>query len=207
MCRQSSSGEYNADVNIGLRTLVLLFLGISAFLSAQEVRFIDLSNIQQRTTLRFPPVPQTDCKPGESCVGGGVGGGSVGDGAPDPRDPHALGIAIDRVTPTGITRDPFEADLRILNTGLVPIDVPVSPHLTDLQPSAELQPFPYLSLALVVRFGLPDDMQAAGLGWVELYGSAEHEETILRLQPGQWVRVKAMVKLHSWPSKPMDVQL
>jgi hypothetical protein len=75
----------------------------------------------------------------------------VGDGAPDARDPRALGVVLDSVEPTDITLDPFEAEFRIMNTGLVPIDLPIFPHLSDLQPADESQKFQYLSLALYVR--------------------------------------------------------
>lgn len=175
-------------------------------MEAQEVRLVDLFNVKQHTELRFSPAP-SDCIPGEACVGGGVVGGSVVDGAPDPRDPRALGVALDRVTPTDITLDTFEAEFRLLNTGLAPINVPVWPHLSDLQPSPEFKPFSYLSLALEVRLSGTGPEQASGLGWVELYGSAEREDTIITLKPGEWVRVKANVKLHTWPSKPMEAQL
>ena len=140
-------------------------------------------------------------------MGGGIGGASVADGAPDPRDPRALGVALDRVAPTDITLDPFEVAFRILNTGLAPIEVPVSPHLSDLQPQEESQPFSYLSLALVVRLTGTGPRVAIGTGWVELYGSAEHEGTIVALAPGQWIRVKANVKLHTWPSQAIEGQL
>jgi len=186
--------------------LLLLLLTTSALLKAQEVRVVDLLNVNQRTEVRFPPAP-SDCIPGEPCVGGGFGGGSVADGAPDPRDPRALGVALDRVTPTDITLDPFEAEFRLLNTGLAPIRVPIWPHLSDLQPPSESQPFSYLSLALEVRLSSTGLPQASGVGWVELYGSAEHEDTIITLKPGEWVRVKARVKLQTWPTKPMEAQL
>src|SRR6185437_7787157 len=134
--------------------MLLLLVATSALLEAQEVKVVDLLNINQRTELRFPAAP-SDCIDGEPCVGGGVVGGSVADGAPDPRDPHVLGVALDRITPTDITLDAFEAEFRLLNTGLAPITVPVWPHLSDLQPSSESQPFSYLSLALQVRiFGI-----------------------------------------------------
>ena len=197
--------HYNADV--ASRYPVLLFLvATPALLGAQEVKVVDLLNINQRTELRFPPIP-SDCIDGEPCVGGGVGGLSVADGAPDPRDPRALGVALDRVTPTDITLDAFEAEFRLLNTGIVPIIVPVGPHLTDLQPSSESQPFSYLSLALQVRFFGTDADQGLGVGWVELYGSVEREDTTITLKPGEWIRVKAKIELHTWPSKPMEAQL
>jgi hypothetical protein len=186
--------------------LFLLLLATSSLLEAQEVRVIDLLNVNQRTELRFPPAP-SDCLPGRPCVGGGVGGGSVADGAPDPRDPRALGVALDRVMPTDITLDAFDVEFRLLNTGLAPINVPVWPHLSDLQPSSESQTFSYRDLALEVRLSGTGPAQAFGVGWVELYGSGEREDTIITLKPGEWVRVKAKVKLHTWPTKTMDAQL
>src|ERR1700674_3178179 len=206
MLRQSSSPRYNARVASRQAKLLLLLLATSALLEAQEVRVVDLFNVNQRTELRFPPAP-SDCIPGAPCVGGGFGGVGVADGAPDPRDPRALGVALDRVTPTDITLDAFEAEFRLLNTGLAPINVPVWPHLSDLQPSSESQPFSYLSLALEVRLSGTGAAQAFGVGWVELYGSAEREDTIITLKPGEWVRVKAKIKLHTWPTKPIEAQL
>ena len=64
----------------------------------QEVRVLDLLNVNQRTELRFPPTP-SDCIPGERCVGG-CRRRCFADGVPDPRDPRALGVALDRVTPS-----------------------------------------------------------------------------------------------------------
>jgi probable HAF family extracellular repeat protein len=63
-------------------------------------------------------------------VGGGVGGGSVAEGAPDRRDPRAFGVTLDRVTPTDITLDAFEAEFRLLNTGLASLNVPVRQSVT-----------------------------------------------------------------------------
>jgi hypothetical protein len=143
---------------------LLLLLATSALLEAQEVRVVDLLNFNQRIELRFPPA-LSDCIPGEPCVGGGVGGGgSFADGAPDPRDPPALAVALDRVTPTDITLDAFEAEFRLLNTGLAPINVPVWPHLSDLQPSSESQPFSNLSLAFEVRLSGTGPALASGVG-------------------------------------------
>jgi hypothetical protein len=118
-----------------------------------------------------------------------------------------LGVAVDSVAPTDITLDPFEVEFRILNTGLVSIDLPVSPHLSDLQPSDEWQAFQYISLGVAVRLSASAPPQALGIGYVELYGSVEHEDTMATLKPGQWIRVKAKVKLHTWPSQPVEAQL
>jgi hypothetical protein len=151
--------------------------------------------------LRVAPREQPNCSP-EPCVITREISGRVDDATPE-----RLGVELDSVTPNDITLDPFEAEFRVLNTGLVPIEVPVSPHLSDLQPPEEWQSFPYLSLALMVSLSAIGPAQASGVGWVELYGSAEHEDTVVTLKPGQWVRVKAKVKLHTWPSQQVEAHL
>jgi hypothetical protein len=115
---------------------LLLVLSCPGLLRAQEMKFIDISNVRQRTELRYPPAPE--CKSGMLC--GGYGGGSVEDG-----------IYLLRVAPTDINpAEPFQVEFKILNTGTAPIEIPVSPHLSDLQPNDESKAFSYFSVALVV---------------------------------------------------------
>jgi hypothetical protein len=180
----------------------------TAFPGAREVRYIDLASLQQRTDLRFPPAPPTNCENG-NCLGGGWGGGSIADGAPDIRDPRALGVFLLRVTPTDIDpSEPFEAEFRVQNTGLASIEVPVSPHLSDLQPDDQSLSFSYLSIALVVSGeSEPQRPNGSRVGFVELYGSREHEGSTLVLKPGEWIRVRANVKLRTWPAEPSPARI
>jgi hypothetical protein len=182
--------------------LSVLFLLCSVhLLRAQEAKFIDFSNVPQRITLRVPQAKEPNCTP-EPCVV--TKETSVADCTTDVKP---LRVALDWVTPSDITLEPFKAEFRILNTGNDRIEVPVSPQLSDLQPPGRLRQFDYISLALrIILFGV-GPAQAAGTGWVELYGSAEHPGTILRLEPGQWIRVTAKVKLHTWPSQALDAFL
>jgi hypothetical protein len=190
------------------KVFLLLALALPCVLKAQEIKYIDLASVRQRTELRHPPAPPSDCTAGKSCTGGGYGGGSVGDGAPDQRDPHALGIYLMRVTPTDINAaEPFQVEFKILNTGTAPIELPVSPHLSDLQPGDESVPFNYFSLALVVRAEPgPQDPPVDSIGFVELFGSSDHPESMMVLRPGEWVRVSASVKLLKYPSAPVSAR-
>lgn len=182
---------------------LLLLIAACAPLNGQEVRYIDLTGVQQRTELRYPPAPPAQCEADGPCVSGGIGGASVADGAPDPRDPHALGIYVLRVNPTEINpKKPFEAEFRVLNTGRVSTDLPVSPHLSDLQPDDPSLTFSYFSLALLTTMPAEPHAESSALGFVQLYGSPDHEGTMITLQPGECIRVKANVRLSTWPSKP-----
>ncbi len=190
------------------KVFLLLLLALPCLLKAQETKYIDLTAVRQRTELRHPPAPQSDCREGTGCLGGGYGGGSTGDGAPDQRDPHALGIYLMRVTPTDINAaEPFQVEFKILNTGTAPIELPVSPHLSDLQPSDESVAFNYSSLALVVRGEVePQGPSVDSIGFVELFGSPDHAESMLVLRPGEWIRVSANVKLLTCPSVPVSAR-
>jgi hypothetical protein len=180
------------------RAKLFLLLAGTVTVRAQEIKYIDL-RVPQREELRHPQAPQPDCEAGKSCVGGGYGGVGIGDGTPDRRDPQALGVYLLRVTPTDIDpTKPFEAEFRVLNTGAAPIQVPVSPHLSDLQPSDESAAFTYFSLALVVQVEGPQ-RGTPSVGFVQLYGTTDHEGTMLVLRPGEWIRVRAMVALRNWP--------
>src|SRR5262249_48701359 len=128
---------------------VILFLSallwVSLQLKAEEVKYIDISSVVQRTKLRHPPAPPTNCEGNFFCVGGASVGVSVADVAADITAPHALGFYLVRVILIDINpSEPLEAEFQVLNTGLVPIEIPIWPHLSDLQPSDESMTFSYL---------------------------------------------------------------
>lgn len=183
------------------RTLVFLLFAWSTLLRAQEMRYIDLSLIRQHTELRHPPAPPADCKAAGGCMGSGHGGGSIEDCGPDLRDPHALGVYLLHVTPPAINSvEPFKAEFKVLNTG---VEVPVSPHLSDLQPRDQSVTFSYLSLALVMGAeSQPHGSNVPTVGLVELYGATEHNGSVLMLKPGEWIRVRANIKL---PKRPREL--
>ena len=104
--------------------------------------------------------------------------------------------------------EPFEVEFQVRNTGSVPVQVPIWPYLSDLQPADESIPFTYLSIALVVRAeGGPHGEFVPALGFVELYGSPDDARSLLVLRPGEWLRVRANVKLHTWPLEPTSACL
>ncbi len=157
----------------------LTSVGIGAH--AQEVAYVDLTSVTQRTQLRVPPPP-------ESATGGSIGVGAGGDCGIGAGDPRAL-----RTTLTWLnalryrTGDPIAFEAKIENVGKVPISLAVSPHLSDLQPADAALQFAYseIGIQVALRNG------AVSLTYVMLYGNDEHSGSLAQLQPGEWIRVRA----------------
>ncbi len=164
-----------------LATVTLFALAaITVEARAQEVAYVDVTNVIQRTQRRVPPPPEG--------TNGGFVGGAVGDCGIGNRDPRAL-----RTTLTWLNAlryqagDPIAFEAKIENVGKVPIAVAVSPHLSDLQPADAALQFAYseIGIQVALRNG------AVSLSYVMLYGNEEHPGTLARLQPGEWIRVRA----------------
>jgi hypothetical protein len=192
------------------KSALLLLLMWPAAEHAQEVKYVDLTSVHQRKELRNPPAsPVTDepCNATPGCIGVGAGGGigSVADGAPDSHDPHALGISLLTVSPSYVRpEEPFTVEFKVLNTGSVSLDLPISPNLSDLQPEDSSADFDFLSLGLAVRGSSVEPSRTGGncLGYVELFGTPKHPDTMAVLKPGEWIRVKANITLFIPPSEP-----
>lgn len=167
---------------------VPLLLLISFPLLAQQVSYIDITTTTQRVELRYPPAPPT-----ENGYGGGYGGMSIADCGADYRDPRSLTVYLQSVIPRdNDSKKPFEIEFKVLNTGQVALQLPVSPHLSDLQPSDASATFTYMSLALAVS---PVEDRSSS-GYVELYGKPDAPDTLITLNPGEWLRVEARVEFH-----------
>jgi hypothetical protein len=155
-------------------------------LLAQQVQSIDLTATPQHVELRHPPT-----SPNQN---GGYGGSSIGDCGLDARDPRSLTVTVQNV----IVRDgddptkPFEIEFEVLNTGKVPLRLPISPHLSELQPDDASATFTYKSLTLAVS---PIEDRSS-IGYIELYGKADRPETLMTVKPGEWLRVEADVEFN-----------
>jgi len=54
--------------------------------------------------------------------------------------------------------------------------------------------------------GMPQAPELISYGFVELYGSSDHDGTMLEIRQGEWIRVRGNVKLQSWPQKPVSAR-
>jgi hypothetical protein len=186
-------GADNSGISSRFSLTMIRWLGVCLALAsmganAQEMAFIDLSGVEQRTSLRYPPAPPPRCDD-RGCVGGGFGGVSVACGAPSQHDKRALRTIL---LWAELTQDAKALDFEVWleNAGEVVLPIPIHPHLADLQPADAALSFDYDSVTIV----LGDARDPRGrIGTLTLYGRSGSEQSLLMLQPGQWIRIRGMI--------------
>lgn len=166
--------------------LIAALATVSALASscyAQEVASLDLTKVTGRLDLRRPKAtsPATH----------GYSGTQRTTGCFDPT--HKTGslqatlVSLDR-THYQLEDEPrFEVTLE--NTGSEPISIPFSPHLADLQPENPGQKFDYSELQIELWIASGDRWSTNTGGFVKLYGAEGHKGTMVRMNPGEWVRI------------------
>jgi hypothetical protein len=84
-------------------------------------------------------------------------------------------------------------EVKVENTGKETIEIPWTPDLGDLEPLDPTQSYSYRSAAFVLLFTVPDSGHYIQLARFS-YGSPDLPGSIRKLQPGQWLLVKASGK-------------
>lgn len=169
----------------------------TTYAEAQEVKFVDLTTIEQRIALRTTPSPPQQVHrnaDGSFSVTGSARGALIGDcgvGANESRVLRTTVTWLDR--PSYAVGDSIEWEVKVENVGSVPMTLAISPHLSDLQPSDASEPFSYeeTGLGLSVR----DEHGVIDLAHVSVYGSDSQPGTLLELKVGEWVRFRSRSKL------------
>jgi len=97
-------------------------------------------------------------------------------------------------------------EVTIKNVGSMPLTIPFSPDLADLQPEDAAQKFGYSALQLSLFAAAGNDPHIVGLAIVRLYGNQNHANTMVTLSPGEWVRIAGRDKIH-FPPDPTTIDL
>jgi hypothetical protein len=172
---------------------------LSGLAGAQEVAYLDLTGVTPRVELRHPPAPPPKCDSNQVCtgtgLGSGIGGVGIADGGEAAGEKRALLTSLAFLDRSEYTNgDRAEIEVMITNAGDVPIEIPWTPHLADLQPADESSKFQAFNLLIgpFLRWG---DGYSTSLGWICLYGVPEEKETMFKLLPGVWVRVRGSIRI------------
>jgi hypothetical protein len=168
---------------------IFLTLAVTATFSlpcfAQEVASVDLSKVAARLDLRRPPAT--------SPITRGYHGAqdtlSCSESTRNVGSFRTSLVSLDRTNYKVGDKPGFEVTVE--NTGSEPITVPFSPHLSDLQPDDPGQQFAYYELQIALWIDAGGRWSTNTAGSAILYGANEHANTMLTLNPGEWIRVVA----------------
>lgn len=87
-------------------------------------------------------------------------------------------------------------EVTIKNVGSIPLKIPFSIDLADLQPEDAAQGFGYSALSVSLWAAAGDDPRVIGLAGVRIYGADDRPNTMVTLSPGEWVRIAGRDKIH-----------
>jgi hypothetical protein len=172
--------------------LAALFTALVAVGSAQEIASLDLAGVVPRLELRYPPGTPAACDKIATCSSGGFGSIAVGRGGVAPGELQVNLSYLDRSE----YADGDEARIEVVlqNTGRIPLEIPWSPHLADLQPADESARFVIyeLQVGLFLNWG---GRYSTSVGWLNLYGDPMHPGTIVTMNSGESVRIRGTVQI------------
>jgi len=149
--------------------------------SAQEVAFLDLTKVVHRGLRR----PESKLSSNEHYSGAQVT--SCLDSAQNIGALRTSFLSLDRTNYQFVDEPIFEVTVE--NVGSTELRIPFSPHLGDLQPEDAAQKFAYSELRITLWIAAGDHWTTNTGGELSLYGNEDHANTMLTLNPGEWVRV------------------
>jgi hypothetical protein len=170
--------------------LTLAVAAISPRSSAQEVASLDLTKVARRLDLRRPPATSPMTR----------GYSGIEDTRPCFDNKHSAGSL--RTTLVSLDRTHYQVgdkprfEVTVENTGSGRIRIPFSPHLADLQPKDPTQQFTFYEFKIALWIAADDRWSTDTGGSAILYGANDHANSMITLNPGEWVRVIATGDIH-----------
>lgn len=168
----------------------LLILSISA--NAQEVAYLDLTGVTPRAEVRHPMASERECRVQRMCefFKDEVIGGDVASG--DRRALRTTLMWMDKLEYHD--GDRAECEVMIENIGEVPVDIPWTPHLGDLQPADDRSSFDASTFGVSIELTWSTG-ESSQIGAFILFGSPAHAGTVLPLKPGESARLRGRITL------------
>ena len=159
------------------KTILIVGL-LGAFLSAQEVRQIDLRGVQERSD-------SEEVASGMYMICG----------TDDARSAQkAVRVSVESLAPTEIhPRQQISVVLRVENYGRLPVVFPVSPDIAVVQPENGSVRY---RAELPLGAGVPS--RVITMGGLELYGSTSKPDTTIILRSREWITVRANIRVRNW---------
>ena len=170
----------------------MLLLGLGDSWKFPGDRFFSLPGFFYRADFFFLSPRPPKCDKSGACVGGGFGGVSVACSGVAPGELRVDLSFLDRSQ--YFDGDKAEIEATLENVGKIPLLIPWTPHLGDLQPADENEKFVVyeLQVGLFLNWG---ERYSTSLGWLDLYGDPLQPGTTLTLKSGERVRIRGQIQI------------
>ncbi|HKW62609.1 MAG TPA: hypothetical protein VJN89_08705 [Candidatus Acidoferrum sp.] len=173
-----------------LLILTLFLSPVAAPSSSQEVGYKDLVGMALREA--------------QELYAGGTGSCSGGSHQPPPTT--LLDITLLSVDKSAyVMGDDIESLVRISNAGKEPVLLPWDPHMADFEERADGGDYRYVEISMLLELSVGENKELIA-GW-SLSGSQDVAGSLLELQPGGWVQVRAKSKLEIYSDNEFQHRL
>ena len=154
---------------------------VASAVFAQEIGWLDLTDLHPRERIRSPHAGSGGC-------GGGAGFEPI-------LSANITLMYIDRTSYS--VGEEVTYEVKIQNTGKEPIEIPWTPHLGDLEPGDPSESYTYLHAAISLDFTEPYSNRSFSI-YANSYGSSDVAGTTRKLLPGETVFVRARQQLQTY---------
>ena len=172
---------------------LLLIVSMSCIsIKAQERAYLDTTQIPIRHRQREPAT-------------GSVGSVTVGYSEPQVGSTleQSLTLSLKLFGPAEIARgEPFEYEVQIRNVSNKPVELPWDLSPANIEPADSHASYQYQTAAILLSAKLASHRPVIMEGSTLLFGAQSISSTMIKLQPGEWVRIKA--KTRALSSNPND---
>lgn len=164
----------------------ILVLLASVLHVAQEVRVLDLTGVKE-TPARVQPNTGTG------------GGGGIGGNGNKPRPVLEV-----KILPASTTESPCDGrgifEILVKNVSEGVLRLPSGIHRSDVEPEGDFTSYSFEKLLITLRVDATAE-PTRYVGVKTLFGSPDRQGTMTRLQPGEWIRIRAQLPTASIEGK------
>jgi hypothetical protein len=175
---QSNSCELMTVNRMRIVLLAAAVFVAASLVTAQEIGWLDLTDLHPRDRIRAPHSGSSEC-------GGGAGF------TPNNEITIAL-VSLDKAWYS--LGEEVTYEVKVQNSGKEPIEIPWTPHSGDLEPTETSKSYTFLHTAVSLSFTDPDSNRSFSV-YANSYGSSELPGSTRKLLPGEWIFVRARQKI------------
>jgi len=164
---------------IRLAALLLIILPHGVSLNAQERGYLDATQVKIRQRQREPATGTS----------GGVFNGYT-EGQMPPPQPLTLSLKISGLDEM-VRGEAFDYQVQVRNASDRPIEIPWDLNPANIEPADPRTSYQYQTAAIWLNAKIGDNRAVTLEGTILLFGTPSIASTMVKLHPGEWVRIKA----------------